>query len=129
HIPRKNSSLPDSQTHSVHTACCLFTPLGAPGQEIRPRPHRQAAIFCCRPVLGRTPSTYCAPAYTAGSNSAPLSRRKVGSATCKIFQITAVAFSTFLKRLAAVVRSRTVANGDSTGLVVRRCGQCSRGNW
>src|SRR5215813_8866469 len=76
-----------------------------------------------------SPSLYCAPAYTAGSNSAPLSRRKVDSATCNSFQITAVAFSTFLNRFAAVVRSRTVANGDSTTLLVRKCTQCSRGNW
>ena len=33
----------------------------------------------------------------------------------------AVACSTFLKRFAAAVRSRTAANGDSTTLVVRRC--------
>src|SRR4029434_7206264 len=92
-------------------------------------PNRQAATFCCRLVLRCTPSTYCAPAYTVGSNSAPLSRRKVDSATCNTFQINAVAFSTFLKRLAAVVRNRTVANGDSTTLLVRKCGQCSRGNW
>ena len=44
-----------------------------------------------------------------------------------VFQITAVAFSTFLKRLAAAVRSRTAANGDSTGFDVRRCFQCSWG--
>jgi hypothetical protein len=43
-------------------------------------------------------------------------------------QINAVAFSIFLKRFAAVVRSRTVANGASITLVVRNCGQCSRGN-
>jgi hypothetical protein len=45
-----------------------------------------------------------------------------------VFQMTAVAFSTFLKRLAAAVRSRTAANGDSTGFDVRRCFQGSRGN-
>ena len=45
------------------------------------------------------------------------------------FQMRAVAKSTFLKRLAAVVRSRTAANGDSTTFVVRRWRQCSRGNW
>ena len=88
----------------------------------------QAARGCRVLALSRMPSTYCAPAYTAGSNSAPLSLRKVDSATCKIFQINAVAFSTFLKRLAAVVRSRTVAKGDSTIFVVRKCTQCSRGN-
>ena len=93
------------------------------------RPRSQAAILCGVRAVRGTPSTYCAPAYTAGSNSAPLSRRKVDSATCNSFQINAVAFSTFLKRLAAVVRSRTVAKGDSTTFVVLRCGQCSRGNW
>ncbi len=43
--------------------------------------------------------------------------------------MTAVAFSTRLNRLAAVVRSRTAANGDSIGFVVRRCFQCAFGNW
>jgi hypothetical protein len=61
----------------------------------------QAAIFCGVLVLRCTPSTYGVPAYTAGSNSAPLSFRNVDSATCNVFQIRAVAFSTFLKRLAA----------------------------
>ena len=37
----------------------------------------------------------------------------------------AVAFSVRLNRLAAVVRSRTAANGDSIGFVVRRCFQCA----
>jgi len=41
------------------------------------------------------------------SNWAALSRRKVVSATIKVFQMTAVAFSTFLKRFAASVRSHT----------------------
>ena len=36
------------------------------------------------------------------------------SATCSSFQINTVAFSTFLNRLAAVVRSRTVEKGDAT---------------
>ena len=42
--------------------------------------------------------------------------------------MNAVAFSTFLKRLAAVVHSRTVAKGDSTTFEVLRGGPCSRGN-
>ena len=42
------------------------------------------------------------------------------SAISGVFQITAVAFSTFLNRLAAAVRSRTAANGDSTGFDVPR---------
>ena len=100
HTLHRTSSPRDSQTHSSGNACCLFTPLGSPGQGKRPRLDRQAAIFCGVPLLRRTPSTYCAPAYTAGSNSAPLSRRNVDSATCNIFQINAVAFSTFLNRLA-----------------------------
>ena len=49
------------------------------------------------------------------------------SATSNVFQITAVAFSTFLNRLAAAVRSRAAANGDSTGFVVRRCFQYCQG--
>jgi hypothetical protein len=54
-------------------------------------------------IVGCRPSIYGAPAYTAGSNSAPWSRRNVDSAICNTFQISAVACSTFLKRLAAVV--------------------------
>ncbi len=53
---------------------------------------------------------------------------QVRSATSNVFQMTAVAFSTRLNRLAAVVRSRTAAKGDSIGFVVRRCFQCSAGN-
>src|SRR6185295_19413404 len=83
----------------------------------------QAARRCWVFNVRGTPLTYWVPAYTAGSNSAPLSLRNVDSASCNSFQINAVAFSTFLKRLAAVVRSRTVANGDSTTLLVRKCGQ------
>src|SRR5262245_66671256 len=90
-----------------------------------PLPPNQAAIFCRLLGIRCTPSTYCAPAYTAGSSSAPFSHRNVDSATCKIFQINAVALSTFLKRLAVVVLSRTVAKGDSTTFEVLRCGQCS----
>ena len=41
----------------------------------------------------------------------------------------AVAQSTFVKRVAAVVRRRTAANGDSTTVVVRRWRQGSRGHW
>jgi len=48
-------------------------------------------------------------------------------ATSSIFQITAVARSTFLNRLAASVRSRNAANGDSTTFVVCRWCQCSFG--
>jgi hypothetical protein len=45
-----------------------------------------------------------------------------------VFQITAVAFSTFLNRFAAEVPNRTAAKGDPTTLAVRRCFQCSFGN-
>ena len=44
-----------------------------------------------------------------------------------IFQISTVAFSTFLYLREASVLSRTDENGDSTMLLVRRCFQCSRG--
>ena len=57
-------------------------------------------------------------------SSGAFNRRNRCSATSSIFQITAWAFSTFLNRLAASVRSRRAANGDSTGLVVRRCCHC-----
>jgi hypothetical protein len=42
----------------------------------------------------------------ASGRTSRRSRRKVFSAMSRVFQITAVAFSTFLKRLAAAVRSR-----------------------
>ena len=76
-----------------------------------------------------TPSTKCAPAYTAGSHSGALRRRNVVSATWRTFQIMEVADSTRLNRVAAVVRSRTAANGASTTFVVRKWRQCSRGHW
>src|SRR5206468_9916980 len=57
-----------------------------------------------------------APLATSASNSSASRRRNVFSAMSSVFQITAVAFSTFLKRLAAAVRSRTAAKGDSTGV-------------
>src|SRR5438093_8443335 len=78
--------------------------------------------------LTRTPSTYSTPSATSGRSSGALSFRKVCSAISKVFQMTAVAFATFLNRFAAVVRSRTAANGDSIGFVVRRCFQWSFGN-
>ena len=52
---------------------------------------------------------------------------KPRSASIKSFQAIALAFSTFLKRLLALVRNRSGANGDSIALVVRRCSQCSLG--
>src|SRR5574337_342044 len=50
-------------------------------------------------------------------------------ATSNIFQMTAVAFSTFLNRFAASVRSLRAAKGDSIGLLVRRWTQCALENW
>jgi hypothetical protein len=88
----------------------------------------QAATSGWTTTICFTLSLYRAPAYTPGSNSGLLRRRKVLSAIWSTFQIIAVAESTFLKRLAAVVRSRTAAKGDSTMFVVRRWRQCSRGN-
>src|SRR5262247_3214248 len=55
----------------------------------------------------------------SASSSGASRRRKVFSAMSSVFQITAVAFSTFLNRLAAAVRSRTAAKGDSTGFAVQ----------
>lgn len=89
---------------------------------------RDQAGTCFLPFLTRMPFTYVAPSATSERSSGASSLRKLFSATSSVFQITAVAFFTFLKRLAAPVRSRTVANGDSTTLVVRRCFQCSFGN-
>jgi len=45
----------------------------------------------------------------------------------KLFQIAAVAFAIYLKRLAAAVRNRTTANGDSTGFAVRRSSSARAG--
>jgi len=61
-------------------------------------------------------------------SSGAFSLRKCCSTTSKAFQMSVVAFSTFLKRFAADVRSRTAANGDSMTFVVRRCFQCAAGN-
>jgi len=66
------------------------------------------------------PLTKFIPRYTSWGNSGAFSRRNLFSATGSILKITAVAFSTFLNRLAASVRSRSAAKGDSTTLVVRR---------
>ena len=71
--------------------------------------------------------TYVTPSATSPSTSGAFSLRKRLSATIKVFQITATAFSTFLNRFAALVRRRTAAKGDSTTFVVRRCVQCSFG--
>ena len=78
--------------------------------------------------LTRTPLTYCAPSCTSFINSGAFSRRNRCWATSSIFQMTAVALLTFLKRFAASVRSLRAAKGDSIGLLVRRCGQCAFGN-
>ena len=87
----------------------------------------QAAAFTGDGVMAM-PSWYCAPWNTSLQRFGALSFRKRCSATRSNRQMIAVAFSTFLKRFAAEVRSRTAANGDSTTLVVRRCRQCSFGN-
>ena len=47
---------------------------------------------------------------------------------CAADHMTAVAVSTLLYRLAAAVRSRTAANGDSIGFDVPRYFQCAFGN-
>src|SRR5208283_1586898 len=47
-----------------------------------------------------TPSANFFPAYTSDNNQNPFKVRKLFSATCRSFQIIAVAFWTFLKRLA-----------------------------
>ena len=65
----------------------------------------------------RTPLTYVTPSATSARSSGASSRRNVRSAISSVFQMTAVAFSTFLYRFAALVRKRTAANGDSTGFV------------
>ena len=80
---------------------------------------RQAA--CCSCAGTGLPSAYRLPASTPGSRWGALSFRNRFSATMRSFQISAVAPSTFLNRLAAEVRSRTAANGLSTTFVVRRC--------
>src|SRR5438270_1111541 len=47
-------------------------------------------------LLLRTPLTYAAPSATSASSSGALSLRKLFSATSSVFQMTAVAFLTFL---------------------------------
>ena len=76
-------------------------------------------------VFSSPPSTNVVPRETFGISSGCFTRRNARSATSSIFQMTAVVFFTVLNRLAASVRSRAAANGDATGLVVRRCGHCT----
>src|SRR5713101_7646763 len=53
-------------------------------------------------LLGfRSPLTYATPSATSGRSSGASRRRKLCSATSSVFQITTVALSTFLNRLAA----------------------------
>jgi len=72
--------------------------------------------LCARDIT-LTPLTSVAPCNPSGASR----RRKLLSATMSTFQITAVAFSTFLYLMAAVVLRRTTAKGDSMTFVVRKC--------
>src|SRR4030095_10117030 len=81
----------------------LLYSFGLAGARKTPTPAQAGGNLLRRARVCCTPSTYGAPAYTAGSNSAPWSRRNVDSATCKTFQSNVVACSTFLNRLTAVV--------------------------
>jgi hypothetical protein len=58
--------------------------------------------------MTRTPSQYVAPSYTLVQRCGAFSLRKCCSTTNRVFQISAVAFSTFLKRFADVppIRAR-----------------------
>jgi hypothetical protein len=69
-------------------------------------------------IRWRTPLTWMRPLATPASSSGASRRRNVRSAISSVFQITAVAFSTFLYRFAAAVRKRTAAKGDSIGFEV-----------
>jgi hypothetical protein len=59
-----------------------------------------------------------------GCSPGALGRRNVVAARWRTFQRIAVAGSTSLNRVAAVVRNRTAADEDATPCVVRRWRQC-----
>jgi hypothetical protein len=80
------------------------------------------AVLCLRFSIAATwpPRSISLQGDAVGSVSQQLGRvqpPEVRSAISSVFQMTAVAFSIRLYRLAAVVRSRTAANGDSIGFV------------
>ena len=87
----------------------------------------QVGLYVARPAPSTaTPSTNFIPARTSGNRWAPSRRRQ----RCWVMSSSSNAISSPLVRepapLVARSRSRTVANGDSITLVVRRCFQCAR---
>jgi len=73
----------------------------------------QAAAFSL-PRFARSPLTYATPSATSGAVRAHPADGSSAPRQAASSRMTAVAFSTFLNRFAAAVRSRTAANGDST---------------
>ena len=85
------------------------------------RPSQAATAL---PTLGTGfPSSNLLRSHTSRGSSGALSFPNRFSATIKSRRMSAAALSTLLNRFAAVVGSRTGANGRSTTLVVRRCRQ------
>src|SRR6516165_2381403 len=95
--------------------------------------HIGAIVKCCGRWLLQaasvcsTPSTNRTPAMTFGSSSEPFSNRQ-------LFAAPSISLNTIVRQadldplpFVFAVRSRTVANVDSMGLVVRRWTQCSAG--
>src|SRR5207249_10634435 len=70
-----------------------------PPRHLHSFPTRRSSDLSVRRFTARTPLTYMAPLATSASNSGASRRRNVFSAMSSVFQITAVAFSTFLNRL------------------------------
>jgi RNA-directed DNA polymerase len=98
-------------------------------QELWNEGDQAATFFRFRDGCGstRVPSLKSTPARTSGTSSAPSRRRQWPWAACS--SLNAIT-SPAVREPAPLVtpsRSRTVANVDSIGLVVRRCFQCSAG--
>ena len=87
----------------------------------------QAAATSGWSPLSFTPSQKRTPLITSGNNSDPFNARH-------LFEADSVSLNTIVRHamrephpFVRTVRSRTVANVDSIGFVVRRCPQCSAG--
>src|SRR5262245_41754172 len=81
----------------------------------------QAASVCSAPSTTRT------PAMTLASSVDPFSNRQLFAADSISLNTIARQADRLPLPFVLVVRSRTVANVDSIGLVVRRCTHCSAG--
>src|SRR5205814_2384792 len=85
----------------------------------------QAASGCW--LTASMPSMNFTPVISFGNWLWPSRRRQLFSAACASLKTMAIAVLVERHPLERTVRCRTVAHVRSTGLVVRRCFQCSAG--